>query len=52
MMGKEPYVRGMWEYFCQARAKRFRELAEEEKQAGVAAGFASQRILGASEMLP
>ena len=37
MMGKEPYVRGMWEYFLQERNKvtRFRELAEEEKQAGI-----------------
>ena len=36
MMGKEPCVRGMREYFLQERnrAKRFRELAEEEKQAG------------------
>ena len=37
MMGKEPYVRGMWEYFLQERnrVQRFRELAEEEKQAGI-----------------
>ena len=35
-MGKEPYLRGMWEYFLQerSRVKRFRELADEEKQAG------------------
>ena len=35
--GKEPYVRGMWEYFLQERnrVKRFREQAEEEKQAGI-----------------
>ena len=58
MMEKEPYLRGMCEYFLQERnrAKKFRELADEEKQAGikrsVAAGIASQRILGASEMLP
>ena len=57
MMGKEQYVREMWEYFCQdrARLKTFREEAEEERQAGiqgsVAAGIASQRVLGASEML-
>ena len=37
MMGKEPYLRGIWEYFLQERrrVKRFRELADEEKQAGV-----------------
>ena len=37
MMGREPYLRGMWEYFLQerSRVKRFRELADEEKQAGV-----------------
>ena len=36
-MGKEPYVRGMWEYFLQERnrVKRLREQAEEEKQAGI-----------------
>ena len=36
MMGKEPYVRGMWECFLQEsnRVKTFREQAEEEKQAG------------------
>ena len=32
MMGKEPYVRGMWE---RARVRQFRELAEKEKQAGI-----------------
>ena len=34
------FVRGMWEYFLQqrSRAKMFRELAEEEKQAGVQQG--------------
>ena len=37
MMGKEQYVREMWEYFCQerVRVKRFREKADEEKQAGI-----------------
>ena len=37
MMGKEPHVRGMWEYVLQerSRVKRFRELAEEENQAGI-----------------
>ena len=36
-MGKDQNVRGMWEYFCQERdrVKRFREQAEEEKQAGI-----------------
>ena len=34
MMGKEQYVREMWESFLQerSRVKRFRELADEEKQ--------------------
>ena len=37
MMGKEQDVREMWEYFCQERdgVKRFREQAEEERQAGI-----------------
>ena len=37
MMGKEQDVREMWEYFCQdrARLKRFREEAEEERQARI-----------------
>ena len=37
MMEKEPYLRGMWEYFLQegSRVKRFRELADEEKQARI-----------------
>ena len=37
MMGKEPYLRGMWEHFsCQrSKAKKFRQLADEEKQAGI-----------------
>ena len=37
LMGKEPYVRGMWEYFLQekSRVKKFGELAEEETQAGI-----------------
>ena len=37
MMVKDPYVRGMWEYFLQERSRinRFRELADEEKQAGI-----------------
>ena len=58
MIGKEPYLRGVWECFVQerSRVKRFRELADAEKQArntrSVAAGIASQRVLGASEMLP
>ena len=58
MMGKEPYVRGMWEHVLQERStvKRFRQLADEEKSGrntrSVAAGIASQRIHGASEMLP
>ena len=38
MMGKDQYLHGMWEYFPprkKSRVKRFRELAEEEKQAGI-----------------
>ena len=38
MMGERtPYLRGMWEYSLQesCRVKRFRELADEEKQAGI-----------------
>ena len=37
MMGKEPYLRGMWEHFSSERskAKKFRQLADEEKQAGI-----------------
>ena len=37
MMGKEQFVREMREYFCQERdrVKRFREQAEEERQAGI-----------------
>ena len=36
-MGKEQYVRGMWEYFCRERerVKKFRAKAEEEKQKGI-----------------
>ena len=31
MMGKDQYVRGLWEYFCRERdgVKRFREQAKE-----------------------
>ena len=34
--GKEPYLRGMWVHFsCErSKAKKFRQLADEEKQAG------------------
>ena len=37
VMEKEPYLRGMREHFLQerSRAKRFRELADEEEQAGI-----------------
>ena len=37
MMEREPYLRWMWEYFLQerSRVKRFPELADEEKQAGI-----------------
>ena len=37
MMGEEQHVRGMCEYLCRERerVKRFREQAEEDKQAGI-----------------
>ena len=37
IVGKEPYLRGMWEYFLQerSRVKKFRQLADDEKQAGI-----------------
>ena len=37
MMVNEPYLRGLWEYFLQerSRVKRYRELADGEKQAGI-----------------
>ena len=50
MMGRN---HGMWDHFSCERstAKKFRQLAGEEKQAGMADGIASQRVFGASEML-
>ena len=37
MMGKEPYLHGVWEYFSSERskAKKFRQLTDEERQAGI-----------------
>ena len=37
MIGKEPYLRGMWKHFSSERSKtkKFRQLAAEEKQAGI-----------------
>ena len=37
MMGKEEYLCGMWEHFSRERskAKKFLQLADEEKQAGI-----------------
>ena len=37
MMGKEPYLCGMWELLsCErSKAKKFQQLADEEKQAGI-----------------
>ena len=59
MMGKEPYLCGMCEHFSSERskAKKFRQLADEVKQAGrktrsVAAGIASQRLMATSRKLP
>ena len=36
-MGKESFLRGMWEHFsCERlKAKKYRQLAVEEKQAGI-----------------
>ena len=57
VMGKEQYIREMWEHFCKERARvqRFRQETEEEKASRntgpAAAGIASQRVLGASEVL-
>ena len=36
-MGKDPHLRGMWEYLLheRSRVKKCRELADEEKQAGI-----------------
>ena len=35
--GKEPYLRGIWKHFSSERskAKKFRQLADEERQAGI-----------------
>ena len=37
IIGKEPYLRGLWEHFsCErSKAKKYRQLADEEKQAGI-----------------
>ena len=37
ILGKDQYIRGMWEYFSCERLKatRFREDAEKEKQQGI-----------------
>ena len=56
MMVKEQHVREIWEYVCQerARVKRFRDEAEEERQAGTQGQWQLEspaRVLGASEML-
>ena len=58
MMGKEHFVRGMSVYFLQERnrVKRFRELADEEKQAGIQGQWQQEsparEYLELSEMLP
>ena len=45
MLGKDQYIRGMWEYFCceRSKAEKFREDAEKR--------IAGQGILGPSEVL-
>ena len=37
MVGKEKYIREMWEYYCRERLRvmKFREDAEKERQAGI-----------------
>ena len=58
MMGKEPYVRGDVGALLQerSRVKRFRELADEEKQAGIQGQWKQEspakEYLGQVEMLP
>ena len=58
MMGKVPYLRWMWEHFSSEKieGKEISTTGRLGKAGGntraVAAGIASQRILGASEMLP
>ena len=44
MMRKEPYLRGMCEHFSSERskAKKFRQLADEEKQAGIQGQWQSE----------
>ena len=56
MIGKEQHAREMWEYFCHERARvnRFREEAEEERQAGIQGQWQLESpagVLVASEML-
>ena len=36
-MGKETYLRGMWEHFSfeRSKAKKYRQLSDEEQQAGI-----------------
>ena len=42
-LGKEPFLRGMWEHYsCErSKVKKFRELADDEKQAGIARSVAT-----------
>ena len=55
--GDRPYLREMWEYFLQerSRVKRSRELADEEKEAGMQGQWqqdtAFKRVRATSEML-
>ena len=56
MMGKEQYVREMWDFLPRknkskkvSRGGRRRKASRDT--GSVAAGIASQRVLGASEML-
>ena len=55
VMEKEPYLRGMWEYFLQERSKVSR--VGRRRKAGrntrsMAAGIGSKRVPGTTEMLP
>ena len=47
MVGKEPYVRGMWEYFLHERnrVKRFREQAEKSRQEHKVSGSWNRQLV-------
>ena len=49
MTGKEQYMREMWEYF--PRKNKSKQVSRGRNTGSVTAGIASQRVLGATEML-